>query len=273
MTARMTGAKHLLQLITPPSLWSVGQALRRRFDNAADHLEYAPDGWATPLPAGNAETFWNAFLAQEHEVYDALVARIKNGDANTSVQPDEHLKYFVFDSALTSVASGKQRISILDYGGNFGDYAWIARSWLPAVAIDFHCRELPTVVEVAQPVNPTVAWHSDDQCLDARYDLVMFASSVQCLPTWAKTLQRSAAATRDMLLVLDVPAVRGVPSFVSTQRSRGRTTLYNVVNRDELVDRVKQAGLRLVREFDMGAHPPIAKAPEQPRCLGLLFRR
>lgn len=269
----MPGAKHLLQLLTPPALWSVGQALRRRFDSSVDHLEYAPAGWATPLPAGNAEVFWNAFSAQERDAYQALLARLKSGDTNNAAQADEHLKHLVFGSVISQVASGRQTISLLDYGGNFGDYAWIARAWLPKMTVDFHCKELPAVAEAGRALNPSVTWHTDDRCLDTAYDVVMFVSSVQYLPAWQDTLRRAASASSDGLLLLDVAAVRDVPSFVATQRSRGMTTLYNVLNRDDLVEHVEQAGLRLAREFDMGPHPPVGRAPAQPRCLGLMFRR
>jgi putative methyltransferase (TIGR04325 family) len=273
MTVRMFGAKHLLQLLTPPALWRVGKKFRRRFDSSVDHLAYAPEGWATPLPAEHTEAFWKRFVGQERAAFEELIARVQSGEAVVSPQPEEDFKHIAFGCAAALAAQGRDRISILDYGGNLGDYLWIARELLPAISVDFDCKELALVADVGREVNPSVTWHTDDGCFEASYDLVMFVSSLQCLRDWRSVMQRGAVATRNTLLLSDVPAVRVAPSFVSTQRSRGVTTLYNVLNRAEVVDGVERLGLRLIREFDMGPHPPVANAPEQPRCVGLLFRR
>jgi len=269
----MSGAKHLLQFVTPPALWRVGQALRRQFDSAVDHIEYAPEGWATPLPADHTEAFWKSFAGQERAAFEELVARVKSGQAAISPQPGEDFKHVAFGCAVGLAALGKEQISVLDYGGNLGDYLWIARGLLPAVAMDFHCKELPLVADVGREVNPSVTWHTGDGCFDASYDLVMFVSSLQYLREWQSVMQRGAVATRDVLLLSDVPAVRAAPSFVATQRSRGMTTLYNVLNRADVIDGVERIGPRLIREFDMGPHPTVANAPEQPHCVGLMFRR
>ena len=51
------------------------------------------------------------------------------------------------------------------------------------------------------------------------------------------------------------------------------TNLQYLFNGSEIVDTVQRAGLRLVREFAMGPHPPVANAPEQPMSVGWLFAR
>jgi putative methyltransferase (TIGR04325 family) len=109
--------------------------------------------------------------------------------------------------------------------------------------------------------------------LKRRYDLVLFSGVLQYLPDWPATMRRAADAAVAYLLITDVPAVRGVPGFVATQRNDGERTLYQSLNRDELVDTIQRAGLRLVREFELGPHPRIAHAPEQPTSMGWLFQR
>jgi len=64
-----------------------------------------------------------------------------------------------------------------------------------------------------------------------------------------------------------------VPAYIVTHREHERTNLQIMMNRSEIVGTVERAGLRLVREFAMGPHPPIANAPEQPMCLGWVFQR
>jgi hypothetical protein len=122
-------------------------------------------------------------------------------------------------------------------------------------------------------VSPDVTWHTDDACLAAAHDLVMFSSAVQCLPDWQDILHRAGQSAREYLLLSDVATVRDVPSYVVTHRTGGHTDLLVMINRSDIIDTVERAGLRLVREFPMGPYPPVVNAPEQPTCTGWLFRR
>ncbi len=186
---------------------------------------------------------------------------------------DENVKHVIFGYVLALAAAQQQKLTVLDYGGNLGDYFWLAKALVPDVDLDYHCKELPRVAEAGRQITPAVTWHTDDACLARPHDLVMFSSSLQYLPGWQHTLRRAAQSARGYLFLSDVPAVRDVPSYVVTQRSGGMTNLQYHLNRSEIIDTVERAGLRLIREFAMGPHPPVANAPEQPTCRGWLFQR
>ena len=267
-------ANGILKSIVPPLLWNVGSSVKRRVVRSTTLLEYAPQGWATPLPGdSNSDDFWAAFIAQERAFCEALIARVHAGEPLLFPDGNENSKYTVFGYVLALAARQQQRLSVLDYGGNVGDYYWLGRALLPDVHLDYHCRELPSVAAAGRLISPDVTWHTDDACLDARHDLVMFSSSIQCLPDWQHILQRAGQSARFYLLLSDVPTVRDVPTYVATHRTGGHTALQMVVNRSDILDTAERPDLRLVREFPMGAHPPIVNAPEQPTCTGWLFRR
>ena len=99
----------------------------------------------------------------------------------------------------------------------------------------------------------------------------MFSSSVQY--TNLDTVRRAARASSRYLLLSDVPTVRSVPAFFSTQTSAGVSTIQRHPNRAEMIDLVGSQGPALLREFDMGPHPTVSGAPEQPSCVGWLFHR
>jgi putative methyltransferase (TIGR04325 family) len=266
--------KWILRSVLPPLLWNIGKDLKRRLFRSVDHMEYAPQGWATPLPSGaDSQEYWNTFISRERAACRRLIARVEAGEPFLMVDQDENLKHIVFGYVLALVARQKQQITVLDYGGNLGDYYWLGMALLPGVALEYHCKELPEVAEAGRQITPAVTWHTDDACLDQPHDLVMFSSSLQYLPEWRDVLCRGARGVGRYLFLADVPTVRDAPGFVATHRTRGMTNLHHQFNRQEIVDTVERAGLRLVREFDMGAHPPVANAPEQPRCVGWLFQR
>jgi putative methyltransferase (TIGR04325 family) len=267
-------ATRILKSVVPPLLWSIGSRFKRSVVRSTTRFEYAPRGWATPLPGNSSrDDFWNAFIAQEQAFCQALIARVHAGEPLLYPDGDANSKYAVFGYVLALAARPQQRLSVLDYGGNLGHYYWLGRALVPDAQLDYHCKELPLVAEAGRRVSPDVTWHTDDACLAAAHDLVMFSSSLQCLPDWQEILYRAGQSARAYLLVSDVPTVRNVPAYLATHRTGGHTGFQAVINRSDIITTAEQAGLRLVREFPMGAHPPIVNAPEQPTCAGWLFRR
>jgi putative methyltransferase (TIGR04325 family) len=269
----MITPKRILQSILPPLLWNAGKACKRRLLSSVDRRAYAPDGWDTRLPGGvDRHAYWTVLLDRERTVYERLVARIRGGSPLIEAE-GEDVKYSVFGYVLALASRNKPRVSVLDYGGNLGEYYWLGTALVPGVDLEYHCKELPDVAASGRIANPSVTWHSDDGCLERHYDLVMFTSSIQYLPDWQDILRRAAIASRSHLLLSDVATVRGVPAYVGTSRSSGITTLEILLNRDEIVRTVEAAGLRLIREIPVGAYPPVAHAPEQPSCVSFLFQR
>jgi putative methyltransferase (TIGR04325 family) len=267
-------SKQFLKSIVPPLLWNLGSHLKRRVVRSTTLLEYAPKGWLTPLPTGTGgDEFWRNFLTVEQAYCEALIARIHAREPLLYPDSDENSKYAVFGYVLALASRAQQQITVLDYGGNVGDYYWLGRELVPGVTLDYHCKELPLVAEAGRQLSPNVTWHTDDDCFNRSFDLVMFSSSLQCLPNWQDILVLAGKSTFRYLLLSDIPTVRGVPSYVATHRSAGQTHLQMQLNRAELTAAVERAGLRLVREFAMGAHAPIVNAPEQPMCVGWLCER
>lgn len=264
--------KQIVKPIVPPLLWSIASEVRQRLLRSADRLAYAPLGWNTPLPPGGGEAFWGKFVERERAWCESLIARVRAEDP-VLASDDAILGYLAFGYVLALTARQRHRVTVLDYGGNFGEYYWISKALVPGVEIEFHCKELPAIAAAGRLVSPEVSWHTDESSLESPYDLVMFSSSLQYLRDWQSVFRQAAQSTRQYLFLGDIPAVRGVPTYVITQRSKGATTVGYVFNRSEIADAGQRAGLRLIREFTMGQHAPVAQAPEQPLYVGWLFAR
>lgn len=262
--------KRVVKTIVPPLLWNIGRALKQRLVPSTDRLAYAPRGWNTPLPGGGNEAYWARFLKREREWCERLVARVRTGDP-VLASDDAILGYLAFGYVLALAARHKDKITVLDYGGNLGEYYWISKALVPGVQLEYHCKELPAVAAAGREISPDVIWHTDDRCLEGTYDLVLFSASLPYLTDWQSVLQLAARATRQYLFLADTPSVREVPTYVFTQRSGGVINLGHLFNRAEVVDVVQRSGLRLIRDFTMGPHAPVANAPEQPLYAGLLF--
>ena len=265
--------RRIVKPIIPPVLWSIGSELRQRLVRSTDRLAYAPLGWNTPLPPGNGnEAFFRRFVERERARCQALIARVR-GEHPVLTSDDAILGYLAFGYVLALAARHKDKVTVLDYGGKLGEYYWISKALLADVELEFHCKELPDIAAAGRVLTPNAIWHTDDECLDGPYDLVMFSASLSYLRDWKAALHQAAQGTRQYLFLSDIPSVRDVPTYVVTQRSEGVTNLGYLFNRSEIVDTVQRAGLRLLRDFTMGVHAPVANAPEQPMYAGWLFAR
>ena len=232
--------------------------------------EYVPEGWAYPARGWEAEAVADAY-ARKWPGYLAAIeapkplgvhhetAEVLTGDAGA------HNMLVTFAYVLALASHGRDRLSVLDWGGGFGHYHALARSVLPAVELDWHVKETPAVAARGRELNPDVAFHEDDACLDRRYDLVVASSSLQYAEDWRALLERLAGAAERYLYVARVPIAASAPSFVVVQRphAHGYDTEYVgwVLSRDELL---AASPLPLAREFLLDARFSAAGAPEDP---------
>ncbi len=279
--------------LTPPYLWSALKALRARVrpkveppplpaepppgpEPVSPEWEYVPEGWARPAGGWDAEAIarvyrekWPSFLAAaegsgplgvNHEA--PLGQPVPRDDL------DAQQMVLAFGYALARAAAGKPRASVLDWGGGPGHYAVLGRALLPGVELDYHSRDLPPLVSLGRELLPDDSFHDDDGCLADTYDLVVASSSIQYSQDWRATLAALAGATAGYLYVTRVPVSFGSASFVVLQRAYryGYETEYLgwVLNRDELLEAARAAGLELQREIILPAWLSAPGAPEDP---------
>jgi putative methyltransferase (TIGR04325 family) len=286
-----------VKALTPPLLWSALKAAkdaRRPLPPPPEpeprgeppEWEYVREGWARAAGDWNVEAIarvyrekWPSFLKAvagpgplgvNHEVPLGRPVPRDDRDAQQMV--------LVFGYALALAARGRERISLLDWGGGPGHYAVLAQALLPEVELEYHSRDLPALVALGRELLPRSSFHDDDSCLDRRYDLVVASSSLQYFEDWPATLTGLARATGGYLLVTRAPVALHAPSFVVLQRAHvyGYETEYLgwVLNRDDLVEQARVAWLALRREFVLPAWLSAAGAPEDPvEHRGFLFGR
>jgi putative methyltransferase (TIGR04325 family) len=277
------GALRRLGLVSRPPSPESGESAQSQA--GPPEFEYVPEGWRREATGWDGGTVAEAYLAKWPEWVAALEGtgplgvyhEARAGEPLSGDDMAAHNMLVSFAYVLARAAHGRQRVSVLDWGGGFGHYAVVARAVLPEVELDWHCRELPSIARAAAEANPDVTFHTDDACLDATYDLVLASSSLQYAPDWASLLRRLAGATVGFLLVTRLPIAREAPSFVVLQRADayGYDTEYCgwVLSRDELLAEASGAGLELVRELLLDAWLSAAAAPEDPiGHRGFLFR-
>ncbi|MGZ5647287.1 MAG: methyltransferase domain-containing protein, partial [Usitatibacter sp.] len=265
----------------PPAVFGPVRRIVKAFAPPGDSLVLAPEGWRTPLPAADGLDS-PAFVQRQRAIYAPLLSRPLGEGPLLFLGEDwagphewkvaEHNHWLSNAYVFATVARRRTALSVLDYGGGFACSQRIAASVLPGVVLDFHCKELPRIAAAGREVNPDVTWHDTDECFERNYDLVIMSGVLQYVEHWRELLRR-AATSADHLFLTDVSTVAAVRSYIAVQRVDGAAAHYQVLNRDELLSVLREAGMRVVREFLLDAHPRIEGAPEQPSYSAWLLAR
>jgi putative methyltransferase (TIGR04325 family) len=284
--------------LTPPLLWNALKRAKDRMRGRREpepeattsteppEWEYVPEGWVRPTTGWDTEAVVAAYRAKWPSYVAALAEPRPLGVyhevvAGESVEPHDreaHNMLVSFAYVLARAARGRDRISMLDWGGGLGHYLALSRAVLPGLTVEYHCRELPSVAAAGRELFPEGFFYADDSCLVRRYDLVLASSSLQYAEAWRETLHDLAGATHSYLYLTRVPLASRVGSFVVLQRAHryGYETEYLgwVFNRGELLEEADSAGLSLVREFLLFGEIDAEGAPERPvEHRGFLFAR
>ena len=284
-----TELKRWVKDLTPPLLYSsLRRLVREGWRRPPPEWEYVPEGWARArddLRGWNEKSVLEAYrskLSAYRETLDGTgplafssSAALDLGTPNVNDQNTT----LVFAYALLLSSHGRERVSVLDWGGGLGYYSYVARALLPdTVELDYHCKDMPVICEYGRQALPEITfWDNDDDCFARQYDFVLASSSLQYSEQWQTTLARLARSSTDALFLTRMPMIVEHPSFVVLQRAHhyrfDSEYLSWVFNKGELFRSASDAGMELVREFVQGYQPDVVGAPEQDETWAYLFRR
>ena len=199
-------------------------------------------------------------------------------ESNLATNEDiiSHNTIMAFAYSLSLAAKNKNKISILDWGGGIGHYFLLAQALLPEVHIDYHCKDMPILVDHGAKLFPDQHFYSDESCLKKLYDFVIASASLHYSEDWKLVLAGLVKATDRFLYISRLPTVLRVSSFVFIQRPYAYN--YNTeylgwcLNKDIFLEEARKLGVTLVREFIIGEQPLITNAPEPCQYRGFLFR-
>lgn len=270
-------SKALLASLAPPALLGVLRAVRRRF--VPPEWEYVENGWAhahagweTSEVADVERRRWPTYLEQ-------LGGTGPFGPIGASRVTRERQLWWhnlLASHALVFALAGRQRhaLKVLDWGGGLGHLRLLAETILPGTRLEYHVRDLSELCSAGRELQPDVAYHEHDGCLEDVYDLVIASGSLHYVRDWQPLLRRLVGATSAYLYVTRVPVVSTAPSYPVLQRAWEYQTEYVgwVLNRQVFLDAAQMLGLELIREFALLEAPRIHRAPEQSEGRGFLFR-
>jgi putative methyltransferase (TIGR04325 family) len=272
--------------LAPPAAVQVAAQLKKMVRREPIEWEYVPEGWKAEQ-TDPAIKGWNvASILKAYETGWPQFVKCVEGTLPFGVSPESgrpirtdlvsHNTMMSYAYALTLSARYKTSISMLDWGGGMGHYYLISKALVPDLRIDYHCKDVPMLVEKGCQLFPQAHFYTDDTCLARQFDFVLASSSLHYSQNWSAILHGLAGSTASYLFVTRLPIIHRVPSYVMVQRPYryGYNTEYLgwCLNRAELLMEAAACKLELVREFVIGEQPHIRRAPEQCEYRGFLFR-
>ena len=277
--------KEFIRLLTPPLFIRLAKLLSSR-EKSFIEWEYIPEGWAyakthSEVKGWNVqdvlETYkckWPRFVAMVKGTGPLGVAH--ESALTTNADINSHNTIMAFAYAIALAAHRLDSLSMLDWGGGIGHYYLLAKTLLPNVRIDYHCKDVPVLAEYGAQLFPKQHFYTDKSWLEHTYDFVMASTSMHYTEDWQSLLAGLARVTQGYLYITRLPTVLQAPTFVFVQRpyAYGYNTEYLswCLNRASFLGEAEKSGLTLVREFVIAESPRIANAPEQCQYRGFLFR-
>jgi len=248
-------------------------ALGVRFAELADAPRLARPGMKVIRPPTGD---WSDDLVSQARGLRALEFRDHLEEPDTLAKSAPRLAHVA--DALQRAAVEAGRLSVLDWGGGYGEYARAARHLLPGLMVDYHIVEIPTVCDYGGMLFSDVIYHDrDDAAISRSYDVVLAIGALQYAVDWRATVERLAKATRQFLIVMDMPVASGADDFTLTERPLSylpqAVCLASIADAADLCDRVARAGLTLERDLVPWRLPPIQRGAIQLTYRSFLFSR
>lgn len=254
----------------------------------AAHFELVPEGWQRAtrderVKGWNVAAVVDAQLSRLAAWRESLHGATPLGmrDASklyTSSELATHNSAIAFAYVAARAAAGRAAMSMLDWGGGVGQYAFAAEAVLPGVQVDYHCKELPVQCNQGRHILPQATFYTEDaQFAGKSFDLVFASGALHYDRDWQAVLTRLAAATSRYLFITRLPTVSHTPSFVYLQRAyeHGYDTEYLgwCLNRDEFMSAAAATGLHFEREFLVAESGQVPGIEEHFQSRGFLFAR
>jgi putative methyltransferase (TIGR04325 family) len=280
----MTSAlRRLAKRASPPIAIDLGREVVRRLSiGGRQEWEYLPAGW----PDQCASEGWDNRTVAEIQLekwpvfQKALTPPLPLGIAHEAITIESrdraaHNTIMSFAYVLALAALNLDTVSILDWGGGIGHYCLLARTLLPGVEIDYHCKDVRHLVERGRQVLPEATFYDDESCFDRRYDLVVAGNSLQYSKDWRTVLRRFADVADRLVYIANIPLVAKHRTFAVLQRPHryGYATEYVCwfLNREEFFTGTMEASLGLLRELLIDNPVRVPNAPEQAEHCAFLF--
>jgi putative methyltransferase (TIGR04325 family) len=147
------------------------------------------------------------------DIAQAIVGRVGpylNGEA---VELDD--RFLHVHSALSFIANGSKRLSILDVGGGNGSYFYVIKRLMPDVDLEWSILETESLALACRESSPKDLWVT--KWPDRRFDVVLFSGALQYLPLPHDSLQR-ACSLASWVIATRLPMADDECDWITIQR-------------------------------------------------------
>ena len=191
---------------------------------------------------------------------------------------DDSAGHFLKTAAtLLRLFEHRRDLSVLDWGGGFGEHGWWLHLAAPAIALDWHVRETPAMCDYGAPLFPETRFHDADDVFERQYDVVQASAALHYVEAWPALLERLARATRHSLILVDLPVAPGTEGYVVPERPLPEIPqaefFGRVLDDVRLVAIVEAAGLELVEALPATPIAPVRLGAATLSYRSLRFER
>ena len=271
--------------VAPPFVVKAARRLRARGGAVRPEWEILPGGWGqarrdAKIKGWNEESVMRVYAESTQTLRFQLKAGVPFGLSDALASPEagaviNHNVAMAWGWVLGRTAGQNAALSVLDWGGAFGNYYLWARALRPDLKLDYTVKEMPLLAKRGAELVPQIRFVSDESVFERRYDLVVASTALHYEEDWRVLLQKLLGAATHRVFINRLPLALHGPAYVFVQRpyAYGYQTEYQswCLNRAEFIDAIEASGWRVEREIFSGERVPIVGAPELAEFRGFLL--
>jgi putative methyltransferase (TIGR04325 family) len=257
--------KSAVRAVTPPLIYQAAQRLRRMWSPAT-------------VPAWSLVSEWHDGYVDLDRSPQIAMARLLQERIGVhgfeafgeSLAVRSMLVTFAY--VVARAGEGRDRVSILDFGGGLGNYWLAAERVLTGKTLDYTVVELPAACEIGRQIFPQIRFA--EQCPSGAFNLVFGAGSLQYVQDWRRQFRTLADLASPWLYIARLPVFSHGETEMVLQTQLGGGVTSWMLNESEFLTEANDFGLTLVEKFAFGeGFETISGLAKSPIVRGVLFRK
>jgi putative methyltransferase (TIGR04325 family) len=163
--------------------------------------------------------------------------------------PEEDTDSYIFDIVLALIASIKNPLSVIDYGGDIGImYLQLKKIVSCKFKLNYHVVELPEIVKLGKELHSkddSIHFHEEVPNL-AACDILHFGSSLQYLPDYLDVIKFCVKSNSPRYILFSDLMAGDIPTFVTTQNYYGKKVKTWFWSIDDFISSMKELSYCLI---------------------------
>ncbi len=205
--------KNKIKLFIPPIILLIFKKAKIIIKDFLPEYEYIPNGWISEKVNQKIKG-WNenSILEVYKKNWPSFIHNVEKNrpfglwpESNSTEFFDlvYHNTLLIFAYCITVSSQKKTSVRMLDWEVGLGIMASFAKSLLPNIAIDYHCKDVPVLANYGQILFPEAKFFCDESYIFNQFDFILASASLHYVEDWKRILDTFVECSNGYILLTE----------------------------------------------------------------------